>query len=684
MGLTRQGLLLPSCCAVIASVLAGLHPVDNPDSFGHLAAGQQIVERGHVPSLDTFSYFRDAPQPWVNYEWLSDLVLYLVLRAGGFAGLNLLKLALIAAVAVLVVRVAFERAEAIGARWCALALVIAVPALRFRLSVRPHMFGLLLSAVYWTGLLAILDAAERDEPERRRQVSRWVFGLAGAHVVWVNLHGSHLFGVALTVVACIAGIRRAAARKPLFTLLGLEVLASCVSPYGPKIVVGAVEHVFDPRYRLIVGEWQAWSPAQPLWFLLGVVLQALLVAVAWRGLPRNPSGWFQRWAAVLLLLMAARSMRFISDFLVLTAPVVAEGLAGWRRRSSAGPGAGRLAHAAWAGGCVLASAFAAWMSLRLPPYAAFGLGADLSTLPAASGAWLARNRPQARVYAAMEDSWFLMWAAPTTKQLIDGRVPFYGPKHMLAMIENWSTGPTLQKTIAATRTDAVIVQPAIAEHQAALASMLKAPDFRLVVIENKHALFVRAQGKDEAQTRAATDHALRELSPGYSAAWLLARTADVDAIRRELVQLRSQPNSAAYVAWVDAILALRPLARAEGRGGFTPPVTRSEHAGVDFALQKLRPLRAQLEDVPSLSAYHALAAILACKLDEAASVLSDVRDEDTSRESTFALQELALRRGQRAAVKAFIAAARAVPEAANDPWLASLERASTQPNPCGH
>jgi hypothetical protein len=276
-----------------------------------------------------------------------------------------------------------------------------------------------------------------------------------------------------------------------------------------------------------------------------------------------------------------------------------------------------------------------------------------------------------------------MWAAPHTKQLIDGRVPFYGPQHMLAMIANWSTGASLQKTIAATRTDAVIVQPVIAEHQAALESMLQAPDFRLVVIENKHALFVRAQGKDDAETRAATDHALHELSPGYSAGWLLARTADVGAIRRELAQLRTEPNARAYVAWVDAILALRPLARAEGRGGFTPPVTRSEQAGVTFALERLRPLRAKLEDVPSVSAYHALAAILACELDEAEKVLSNVRDEDTSRETTFAGQELALRRGDSAGVKAFIAAARAVPEAANDPWLANLERAIRSANPCG-
>jgi hypothetical protein len=686
---TREGLLGPTSCAVIALVLAGLHPVDNPDSFGHLAAGRQIVARGHVPSLDTFSYFRPTPQPWVNYEWLSDLALFGVLRAGGFAGLNLLKLALIAAVSFLLVRLAFERAGPVGARLAALGLIAAVPALRFRLSVRPHMLGLCLSAVYWMGLLAILDAAERDEPRSRRQIRRWVIGLGCAHVVWVNLHGSHLLGVALTIIALAVSARRAAARTPLLALLGLELVASCISPYGPKIVVGAIEHVFDPRYRLIVGEWQAWSPQQPLWFALGIALQALLVALAWRGLPRTAAGYFQRLAALMLLVMAVRSMRFIADFLLLTAPFVGEGLAGqsarWRQNAARAEAkmARVLGRARWIAAFAAVSGFAFWMALRLPPYAAFGLGDDRRTLPAASGAWLARKRPQARVYAAMEDSWFLMWAAPQTRQLIDGRVPFYGPSHMLTMIRNWSTGPSLQRTIEATHTDAVIVQPILTEHQAALASMLKSTEFRLVMIENKHALFVRAASENPDQARAAADDGLQVLSPGYSAPWLLSGTADVGAIRQELVALRAEPNARAYVAWVDALLALRPLARAEGRAGFAPPVTRSERAGADFALEHLRPLRAVLEDVPSLSAYHALAATLACELDEAESVLARIRDEDSSRESTFAIQELALRRGDRDSVRAFVNAARALPEAADDVWLAALQRQVDQPNPCG-
>ncbi|HKP56218.1 MAG TPA: hypothetical protein VJV78_05850 [Polyangiales bacterium] len=661
---------------MFALILAGLHPVDNPDSFGHLAAGRQIVELGHVPALDTFSYFRATPQPWVNYEWLSDLLLYAGLSMGGFGALNLWKLAILATTGGLLVWIAYARARQLGARLCALVLVMAVPAARFRLSVRPHMFGLLLSALYWIGLLRILESAESSDPARRAELKRWLIALGALHVVWVNLHGSHLLGLLLTLIACSVSARRPAARTPLLGLLGLELIASCISPYGPEIVIGAIEHVFDPRYRRIVSEWQPWSPAQPQWFLLGVLLQALLLALAWRGLPRTPAGRFMRLCGLLLFVMAARSMRFISDFLLLGSPLVAEGLArGLRwlratRRLPQLPAAASLG--AWLVALAAVSGSAFQLSLSLPPYAEFGLGVDTRTLPAGSGAWLARHRPEARVFAAMEDSWYLMFATPRAKVLMDGRVPFYGPEHMFAMFRAWLDGASLQRTIAQTHTDVVIVQPALAEHQTALRSMLAARDFQLVLLENKHALFV----KDT------TLPGIRALVPGYDAQWLLAASADVPAIRGELARLRVEPNAGLYVAWIDALLALRPLARAEGRAGFAPPSSRSELAMARRALELLRPLRAVLEDVPSLSAYRALAAVLACELGEAERVLDDVRDEDASRETVFARQELHLRRGQLAEVRAFIDKARAVPEAAGDAWLASLTAALVSPPRC--
>ena len=115
----------------MALCVAGLYPIDNPDTFGHLAAGREIVQLGHVPLFDSVSYFRAEPAPWVNYEWLSDQLFFRVYRAGGYPALTLLKLGLLAVLGGLLVAIAHARAGAIGATLCSLIVICDLPGLRF-------------------------------------------------------------------------------------------------------------------------------------------------------------------------------------------------------------------------------------------------------------------------------------------------------------------------------------------------------------------------------------------------------------------------------------------------------------------------------------------------------------------------------------------------------------------------
>jgi hypothetical protein len=52
------------------------------DFWWHVRTGQWIVENGHVPTVDHFSFTRSGePYPHAMW-WLMDLLLYLLLRAG--------------------------------------------------------------------------------------------------------------------------------------------------------------------------------------------------------------------------------------------------------------------------------------------------------------------------------------------------------------------------------------------------------------------------------------------------------------------------------------------------------------------------------------------------------------------------------------------------------------------------
>src|SRR5215471_16427753 len=69
----------------------------DPDLWGHLRFGRDIVDRGWVVhSSDPYSFTSD--RPWINHEWLAEAFMWTSYRLGGVAGLVAVK-ALIACVA---------------------------------------------------------------------------------------------------------------------------------------------------------------------------------------------------------------------------------------------------------------------------------------------------------------------------------------------------------------------------------------------------------------------------------------------------------------------------------------------------------------------------------------------------------------------------------------------------------
>ena len=58
----------------------------DPDLWWHLRTGQWIVETGHIPHADPFSFTR-VGSPWVAHEWLSELIFYELWKFAGAAGL---------------------------------------------------------------------------------------------------------------------------------------------------------------------------------------------------------------------------------------------------------------------------------------------------------------------------------------------------------------------------------------------------------------------------------------------------------------------------------------------------------------------------------------------------------------------------------------------------------------------
>jgi hypothetical protein len=660
--------------ALCSLALAGVFPLDNPDTFGHLAQGRQIAELGHVPSHDTFSFFRPEPQPWRNYEWLSDWLSYAAFASGGANALTALKCALLVlgGGALLGLALGLGGARALSA--CAVLLVTAIPAARFRFTERPHVVALPLAAIYCLLLCALLGAFG-EQRSRLQRAPMLVLLLGVLHVLWVNLHGSHLLGLAMTGLFCATALFDERVTQPqrraLFAALGAQLLASCISPYGPAIAIDAVEHVFNPAYRALVTEWAPWTAEKPFWLIGAPLVQTLgLALVARRLWPLGPAPRALLLTSALLGVAAFRSLRFVAEYLLLSAPVIALAVA-------------RLNVRAFDAGIALALslsiAASAWAAPRLPPAVGVGLGLSLETLPAASGAWLDAKAVAPRVLAAVEDAWFLMYAAPRAKLLVDGRIPFYGAEHIARLRRALDDEAALRALLAQYRVDTVVVRHTDQQHQRFFAHMQRAPGFVRVAIEDGFSLFMRSDAvlRDGAHPRALPELGLYDLD------WLIGLSAErKTVIRAALAALPVHANVRGYRGWVEGVLALEPFLRAGATAGVRPARDATEAAQLARVQAQLERAARGAKGVPIVHAYLGLVAAARCELEIARRELDEARFESESRETLLGAQEIALRKGESEALRAFLAQAARMPGAQDDIWLAALRDALATPPRC--
>ena len=198
------------------------------DTFSHLAAGEWIIAHGAAPRADPFSHSMGGA-PWIAHEWLSEALLTLAFRLGGWAGVALITGAA-AAGAALIVGLTAAR-ELRGAPLLA-TVGLGLGLMTVGLLARPHVLALPIAAAWSAGLLTARDRG-RAPP----------LALVPLMTAWANMHGGFIFGLMLigpfaleATAESPAGARLATARA--WTLFGLAALvAALINPYGVEALI---------------------------------------------------------------------------------------------------------------------------------------------------------------------------------------------------------------------------------------------------------------------------------------------------------------------------------------------------------------------------------------------------------------------------------------------------------------
>jgi hypothetical protein len=219
-----------------------LHPVvtlcrplvvfGDPGTGWHLVTGRYILETGSIPARDLFSWTA-AGHPWISYCWLFEVAGALLVRLGGLPLFATVCTLIYAFVPVLV----FRRALRLGAAMAPAlgCTVLAFAVLSSHSLARPHVVTYLFFALFLERL---------DDFQEGRVPATALVWLPLLTLVWVNVHGGFLGGIALIgMYAGVAGLRALARRDAeegrralvYAAVLGATVLATFANPQGWRL-----------------------------------------------------------------------------------------------------------------------------------------------------------------------------------------------------------------------------------------------------------------------------------------------------------------------------------------------------------------------------------------------------------------------------------------------------------------
>ncbi len=309
-------------------IMLGLRPsyVFGDGSTGwHIFTGQYILEHHLIPHADIISYTHPG-QPWVAYEWLSDLLMACIYQLGG---MKLLAVAVAAAIAFLFLLL-YERCR--RQEHC-----------HFLTTLFLTVLGSLASSVHWLArphiftFFGVYLFSTKLEDRYKGTISgvRFYLPLALFMLIWVNSHPAFLIGfvlIAIYLFASLVGLAMFADsesrhqylfRARDFSIVMLITAATTLAnPYGVKLYEYIRHYLKGNAVLQATIEYQSpvfhgdFSPAC-LEILFAMFILALALSAKRLTLPRLLT-------CLLFAHLALTGIRHIPLFVIVLLPAIAE------------------------------------------------------------------------------------------------------------------------------------------------------------------------------------------------------------------------------------------------------------------------------------------------------------------------------------------------------------------------
>ena len=381
--------------------------IAEPDIWWHLRNANFLFQYHSLPSVDTFS-FAAAGSPWMNFEWLSELPYFLAFKGMGLQGL----LAVYFAVLVLIYTGVYYLSCRAGAD-CKDATVVTLLAIFLgAVSIGPRT--LLFGWLCMVGLLVVLD--------RFRRTGKGLWLLPPLFALWINLHGSWVFGVVVFAITIASGLvegewglvvaRRwtPAELKKLLLVFASSLAALFLNPFGYKLLLYPFAVTFHLRDAVqTVDEWRSVDFSDGHGKLALIMILALLAAALfsrrrWR-LDEALLTAFALWSAL-------SHVRFLFFASLIVMPILAP-------RLKLFPPYERELDKPWLNAGIMA-AFVGALIFFFPSAARLQQKVD-DEYPRVALEFMQRQHINGRIFNNYAWGGYMEWNAPQFKPFIDGR-----------------------------------------------------------------------------------------------------------------------------------------------------------------------------------------------------------------------------------------------------------------------
>jgi hypothetical protein len=318
----RKSWLLPSIADVffVAVFLYFAIPPDKDmlldgDTGYHIRAGEYILDTLSIPTVDLFSFITPT-LPWTAHEWLSEVILALLHRLGGLTAVVIAFSCITAACVLVFYKIV--RSEGNNILLSTAATVMFVALAKMHILARPHIFSLFILIV-WYWLL--------NEFQYRHRNRLWTMPVI--MLLWVNLHGGYVIGLALLGVYFAGNCHllysdkyqwdtsgRENARE-LGKALGLSMLVCLANPIGYHIFLFPFKLISSRFIMDHTGEFLSpnFHDPQPFKYLL-------LLLIVFLAYSRRKPNIIEIVLTVLFTSMSLYSVRYIPLLGVVVIPVI--------------------------------------------------------------------------------------------------------------------------------------------------------------------------------------------------------------------------------------------------------------------------------------------------------------------------------------------------------------------------